>query len=48
MLVSRLNDLQAEVDRLQVRRSELQTKLGSQNVSHVRLAVVKTVLTKFH
>ncbi|WP_206922522.1 hypothetical protein [Alicyclobacillus suci] len=48
MLVSRLNDLQAEVDRLQARRSELRAELGSQNVSHVPLAVVKTVLTKFH
>lgn len=48
MLMNRLKDLQTEFDRLQTRQSELRAELGSQNVSHVPLAVVKTVLTKFH
>lgn len=48
MLLSRLIELQAEVDHLKTRQSELRVELGSLNVSHVPLAVVKTVLTQFH
>jgi len=48
MLLSRMSDLQAELDRLKYRQSELKAELGSQNVSTVPIAVVKTVLTQFH
>lgn len=48
MLLSRMSDLQAEVDHLKMRQSELRAELGSHNVNPVPLAVVGTVLTQFH
>lgn len=48
VLLSRLDELKMESERLESRRSELRATLAAGNTAPVPLAVVKAVLTRFH